>query len=91
VPLCAPTSPGVTAPEAPGAAFGRGQHHNMEDAGQKLRRARERLGFRVRDVELASQKIADKYGNLEFVVLINRISEIENKGLVPSIYKLYAL
>src|SRR5579885_3538081 len=63
----------------------------MEDAGQKLRRARERLGFRVRDVELASQKIADKYGNLEFVVLINRISEIENKGLVPSIYKLYAL
>ena len=63
----------------------------MEDAGQKLRRARERLGFRVRDVELASQKIADKYGNLEFVVLINRISEIENKGLVPSICKLYAL
>ena len=63
----------------------------MEDAGQRLRRARERLGLRVRDVEQASQRIAEKYQNLEFTVLINRISEIENKGLVPSLYKLYAL
>lgn len=63
----------------------------MDDAGQKLRRARERLNLRVRDVEQASQRIAEKYQNLEFVVLINRISEIENKGLVPNIYKLYSL
>ena len=63
----------------------------MEDAGQKLRRARERLGLRVRDVEQASQRIAEKYQNLEFTVLINRISEIENKGVVPTLYKLYAL
>ena len=63
----------------------------MEDAGQKLRRVRERLNLRVRDVEEASQKIAEKYSNDEFTVLINRISEIENRGLVPSIYKLYSL
>jgi transcriptional regulator with XRE-family HTH domain len=63
----------------------------MDDAGQKLRRARERLGFRVRDVEQASQRIAEKYSNPEFIVLINRISEIENKGVVPNVYKLYAL
>jgi transcriptional regulator with XRE-family HTH domain len=63
----------------------------MDDAGQKLRRARERLNLRVRDVELASQRISEKYHNHEFTVLINRISEIENKGLVPSLYKLYAL
>lgn len=63
----------------------------MDDAGQKLRRARERLNLRVRDVEQASQRIADKYQNLEFTVLINRISEIENRGVVPSIYKMYAL
>lgn len=63
----------------------------MDDAGQKLRRARERLNLRVRDVEQASQRIAEKYGNLEFTVLINRISEIENKGVVPSVYKLYSL
>ncbi len=63
----------------------------MDGAGTKLKQARERLNLRVRDVEQASQRIAEKYGNLEFAVLINRISEIENKGLVPSIYKLYAL
>ena len=51
----------------------------MEDPGQKLRRVRERLNLRVRDVELASQKIADKYHNDEFAVLINRVSEIENQ------------
>ena len=68
-----------------------GKHHSMEDAGQKLRRVRERLNLRVRDVEQATQKIADKYRNDEFTVLINRISEIENRGLTPSLYKLYSL
>lgn len=63
----------------------------MEDAGQRLRRARERLNLRVRDVEQASQRIAEKYRNDEFAVLINRISEIENRSLVPTLYKLYSL
>ena len=63
----------------------------MDDAGQKLRKARERLNLRVRDVEQASLKIAEKYHNDEFAVLINRISEIENRGLVPTLYKLYSL
>src|SRR5579859_5584854 len=63
----------------------------MDDAGQKLRRVRERLNLRVRDVELASLKIADKYKNDDFAVLINRVSEIENRGLVPTVYKLYSL
>ena len=63
----------------------------MEDPGQKLRRIRERLSLRVRDVEQASLKIADKYHNDDFAVLINRISEIENRNLVPTIHKLYSL
>jgi transcriptional regulator with XRE-family HTH domain len=63
----------------------------MEDAGQKLRKIRDRLKLRVRDVEEASQKIAEKHGNDDFTIYINRLSEIENKGLVPSIYKLYSL
>ena len=63
----------------------------MGDAGQKLRRVRERLDLRVRDVEQASLKIAEKYHNDEFAVLINRISEIENHALVPTLYKLYSL
>jgi transcriptional regulator with XRE-family HTH domain len=71
--------------------LGLGKHHSMEDAGQKLRRIRERLNLRVRDVEQATQKIADKYRNDDFTVLINRLSEIENRGLIPTIYKLYSL
>ncbi len=67
------------------------KHHTMEDAGQRLRRTRERLGMRFRDVEQASLKIADKYQNDEFSILINRLSEIENHGLLPNIYKLYSL
>ena len=63
----------------------------MEDAGLRLRKVRERLNLRVRDVEQASLKIAEKYHNDEFAVLINRISEIENRGLVPTLYKLYSL
>jgi len=63
----------------------------MEDPGQKLRRIRERLNLRVRDVELASLKIADKYHNDDFAVLINRVSEIENRNLVPTVHKLYSL
>lgn len=63
----------------------------MEDAGQKLRRTRERLNLRVRDVEQASLKISAKHANDEFTVLINRLSEIENRGLVPGIHKLYSL
>ncbi len=63
----------------------------MEDAGQRLRRIRDGLNLRVRDVEVASQKIADRHRNDEFAILINRLSEIENRGLVPNIYKLYSL
>jgi transcriptional regulator with XRE-family HTH domain len=73
------------------SAGDRESNHTMEDPGQKLRRIRERLNLRVRDVEQASLKIADKYHNDDFAVLINRISEIENRNLVPSIHKLYSL
>ncbi len=73
------------------AQSARGTSKPLEDAGQKLRRTRERLNLRVRDVEHATQRIAEKYQNDEFTVLINRISEIENHGLVPSVFKLYSL
>ena len=63
----------------------------MEDAGQRLRRARERLDLRFRDVELASQQIADRHNNREFIVMISRLSDIENHGTLPSIYRLYSL
>jgi transcriptional regulator with XRE-family HTH domain len=63
----------------------------MEDAGQKLKRIREGLGLRVREVEQAAQKIAQRRKNNEYSLAISRLSDIENHGAVPSLYKLYSL
>ena len=63
----------------------------MEEPGQKLKRTRERLGLRYRDVEEYSQQIADRRKNSEFIIAISRLSDIENRGVVPSVFKLYSL
>ncbi len=63
----------------------------MQEAGQKLRRARERLNLRYRDVEEASLRIAERHKNDEFIIALSRLSDIENKGTVPTIYRLYSL
>lgn len=63
----------------------------MDEAGQKLKRARERLNLRYRDVEEASAKIAARHKNDEYTIALSRLSDIENKGTVPSIYRLYSL
>ncbi|MBV9081878.1 MAG: hypothetical protein JOZ62_04320 [Acidobacteriaceae bacterium] len=63
----------------------------LQEPGQKLRRVRERLRLRYRDVEEASEKIAGKHQNDEFVIGLSRLADIENKGTLPSIYRLYSL
>ena len=63
----------------------------MEDAGQKLKRVREGLNLRYRDVEEASLRIAEAHKNDEFAIALSRLADIENKGTVPSIYRLYTL
>lgn len=63
----------------------------FEEPGQKLKRVREKLGLRFRDVEEASQQLAELRGSDEFLIALSRLSDIENKGTVPSIYRLYAL
>jgi transcriptional regulator with XRE-family HTH domain len=65
--------------------------HIMESAGEKLKKARDRLGLTIRDVEESSRKIAARHKNDEFVIGLSRLSEIENKGTVPTIYRLYSL
>ncbi len=67
------------------------RNHSMEEAGLKLKRARERLNLRYRDVEEASNQIAARHNNDEFVIALSRLSDIENKGTVPTIYRLYSL
>jgi transcriptional regulator with XRE-family HTH domain len=63
----------------------------MEDAGQKLKRVREQLRLRFRDVEEASTRIAAHHHNDEYVVALSRLADIENKGTLPSIFRLYSL
>ncbi len=63
----------------------------MAEAGQKLKRARERLNLRYRDVEQASIHIAELRKNDEFSIALSRLSDIENKGTVPTIFRLYSL
>lgn len=59
--------------------------------GTQLRNARERLGLTYRDVERASYELACQRGRPEFIVHISRLADIENRGVTPSLYKLYAL
>ena len=63
----------------------------MERPGEKLKRARERLKLTYRDVEKASQQLAQRRANDEFAVALSRLADIENKGTVPTMYRLYSL
>jgi transcriptional regulator with XRE-family HTH domain len=63
----------------------------MEEAAQKLKRIRERLGLKYRDVEEATARIASAHHSDEFLVSLSRLSDIENKGTMPTMYRLYSL
>ena len=63
----------------------------MEEPGRKLKRSRERLNLRYRDVEEASQKLATRHRNPEYYIALSRLADIENRGTVPSIFRLYSL
>lgn len=63
----------------------------MLSAGKKLRELREHMGLTLRDVELSSTALAESRGIEEFVINPSRLSDIETKGVIPSIYRLYVL
>jgi len=63
----------------------------MLPAGKSLRALREKLGLTMRDVENSSARIAEKYRNEEFFIPPSRLSDIETKGVMPGIHRLYAL
>lgn len=63
----------------------------MERAGEKLKHIRERLKLTYREVERASQEIACKRGNTGFAIALSRLADIENKGTLPSIHRIYSL
>lgn len=59
--------------------------------GESLRQIRERLGLTIREVEAASTRLSEKYANQDYIISLSRLSDIETKGVVPNVYKLYAL
>ncbi len=63
----------------------------MLPPGQRLRALREDLGLTIRDVESASSRIAERHGNEDFAVSLSRLSDIETKGILPNIFRLYSL
>jgi transcriptional regulator with XRE-family HTH domain len=73
------------------AAYLRSGEKQVPTPGQQLRILREQLGLTMRDVEVASTRIAAKHGNDDFSIALSRLSDIETKGIVPSIYRLYSL
>ena len=63
----------------------------MLSAGIDLRKIRDRLGLTMRDVENASLLISERHGSEEYLIPPSRLSDIETKGVVPSVYRFYSL
>lgn len=63
----------------------------MSNAGNKLRLLREQLGYTLRDVEQSSMRIAEDKKNEEYGIPLSRLSDMETKGVVPSVYRMYSL
>jgi transcriptional regulator with XRE-family HTH domain len=61
------------------------------NGGYKLRALREALGCTMRDVESASLEIARRLDSEEFAIPPSRLSDIETKGVVPSIFRMYSM
>jgi transcriptional regulator with XRE-family HTH domain len=59
--------------------------------GDRLRGIREKLDLTLKDVEIASTKIAAERENPDFGIPASRLSEIEIRGFTPSIYRLHSL
>ena len=56
-----------------------------------MRVIREELGLTLRDVHKDSLRLAARYRNRRLVLFARRLSMIESKNEVPSIFRLYAL
>ena len=63
----------------------------MYPPGLRLRQTRETLGLTYRGVEKARYQIAVSRSRPDFIVHISRLADIENRGVVPSLHKLYWL
>jgi transcriptional regulator with XRE-family HTH domain len=75
----------------PKLVYAVGKVVRMPAWGRKLRSMREQLGLTLRDVHKASLQLASRHRNRRLVLSPGRLSMIETKNEVPSIFRLYAL
>lgn len=61
------------------------------EAGGRLRDTRQRQGLTLQRVEQLGAQIASALNNQEFAIPMSRLSQIETKGVVPSIYRVHSL
>jgi transcriptional regulator with XRE-family HTH domain len=61
------------------------------EAGTRLRETRQSQGLTLQRVEQLGAEIASALGNQEFAVPMSRLSHIETKGVIPSIYRVHSL
>jgi|SRR5580698_322084 hypothetical protein len=71
--------------------FPTGQESKMLPAGMFLRKIRDSLGLTMRDVENASAIVAEQHNSQEYLIPPSRLSDIETKGVVPSVFRFYCL
>jgi transcriptional regulator with XRE-family HTH domain len=60
-------------------------------AGMALRKIRDSLGLTMRDVENASAIVSQRHDSQEYLIPPSRLSDIETKGVVPSVFRFYCL
>jgi transcriptional regulator with XRE-family HTH domain len=63
----------------------------MISPGSNLRTLREKLGLTTGDVETASERLARKHNDEEYLITASRLSEFETEGVIPGIHRLYSL
>lgn len=56
-----------------------------------MRQFRDGLGLTMREVHRLSKQIAKSMRNSDYVVSPSRLSDIEDKGKTPNLYRLHAL
>ncbi len=62
-----------------------------QTSGELMRDLRKQRHLVLRHVTEATRRIAQAQNNEEYAISPGRLSEVENKGVVPGIFRLYAL
>ena len=75
--------------QAPKVRFG--HEIRRHTSGEIFRIIREQMKLTMRDVAAATNRIAEQQDNEEYAISISSLSQIENRGALPNVFRLYSL